>query len=90
MTDGPWRRRGVTATMERMWQQIVDRVVIESDLVAARRRARDLMPFSPAWDAAIALTEDLERAMWRLEPDGQVVMSPIHETCRGPIDGVTD
>ncbi len=76
--------------MERMWQQIVDRVVIESDLVAARRRARDLMPFSPAWDAAIALTEDLERAMWGLEPVGQLVISTIHDTCRSSIDGVTD
>ena len=37
-------------------------------LWAARRRASELQPFSPAWDAAMAGVEDLERQVrnhWR-------------------------
>ena len=30
-------------------------------LAAARRLARDLQPYSPAWDAAMAWIDDLER-----------------------------
>ncbi len=37
-------------------------------LSAARRRANDLSPYSPAWDAAMAGVEDLERQLWGLRP----------------------
>jgi hypothetical protein len=33
----------------------------DARLAAARRRADDLQPFSPAWDAAMSWVEDLER-----------------------------
>ena len=50
-----------------MWSTIVDRNIVQSDLDVARRRAWALTPFSPAWDAAMAIVEDLERALWLLE-----------------------
>ena len=51
-----------------MWPpRIVDRIVVQSDLTAARRRAADDLPFSPAWDAAMGRVEDLERELWRLD-----------------------
>jgi len=34
---------------------------LELDLVVARRRAAQSPPFSPAWDAAMAEVEELER-----------------------------
>jgi len=51
---------------ERMWQ-LPERVAIELDLVTARRRAEADVPSSPAWDAAMAWVEDLERALRRLD-----------------------
>ena len=50
-----------------MWQQLAERVSIEINLAAARQRAQADAPFSPAWDAAMAWVEDLERALWRLD-----------------------
>lgn len=35
----------------------------------ARRRVAGEMPYSPAWDAAMALLEDRERELWRIEHD---------------------
>lgn len=49
----------------------IDQVAIKTELRVARRRARDLTPFSPAWDAAMALVEDLERALFGLDPVSQ-------------------
>ena len=46
-----------------MWTEMIDRTRIEADLCVARRRAWALTPYSPAWDAAMAMVEDLERAM---------------------------
>ena len=46
----------------------LQRVNLELDLFSARRRAAQHPPFSPAWDAAMAEVEDLERALW--QPDG--------------------
>jgi len=56
-----------------MWPPNVARVAIERDLSVARRRARHLTPLSPAWDAAMALVEDLERALFGLDPVSQAV-----------------
>lgn len=39
----------------------------EAELSAARLRALALVPFSPAWDAAMGAIEELERALWRVE-----------------------
>ena len=47
-----------------------DRESVEQDLTAARRRAWALTPYSPAWDAAMTLVEDLERALWTLDHPG--------------------
>jgi hypothetical protein len=47
---------------------LTKRINTEIDLAAARRRVRVDVPFSPAWDADMARVEDLERALWRLEP----------------------
>ena len=43
------------------------RMVVEFDLRVARRRAAEYLPYSPAWDAAMARIEDLERMLWLLE-----------------------
>jgi hypothetical protein len=51
-----------------MWPQTVDRVRLEREVSVARIRALALVPFSPAWDTAMDLVEELERALWRLEP----------------------
>jgi hypothetical protein len=45
----------------------VDQHRLEAELSAARLRALALVPFSPAWDAAMGAIEDLERVLWRLE-----------------------
>jgi hypothetical protein len=45
----------------------VDRRQFERLVSAARLRALALVPYSPAWDAAMGDIEDLERALWRLE-----------------------
>jgi hypothetical protein len=39
------------------------RVLLEFELTAARRRAAAFRPFSPAWDAAMAMVEELERKL---------------------------
>ncbi len=64
------REAGATRSM---WRQDIDQVAIETDLRVARRCARDLTPFSPAWDAAVARIEDLERALFGLDPVSQAV-----------------
>ena len=46
-------------------------------LRAAQRRARDLSPYSPAWDAAMADVDDLEQQLWSLSPP--VSTTPRHE-----------
>jgi ABC-type Fe3+ transport system substrate-binding protein len=35
--------------------------LVMTSLAAARRLVRDLQPYSPAWDAAMAWVDDLER-----------------------------
>jgi hypothetical protein len=53
-----------------MWFAMVERADIVLNLAAARRRAWALTPYSPAWDAAMAIVEDLERVLWRVDhPD---------------------
>ena len=47
-----------------------DPVLLAARLDRARLRAADAPPFSPDWDAAMALIEDLER---RLAEIGQTV-----------------
>jgi hypothetical protein len=42
------------------------RIATELRLTIARRRAAQFLPFSPAWDAAMARVEDLERDLWAL------------------------
>jgi hypothetical protein len=43
---------------------ILEPATIEARLAAARDRADALQRFSPAWDAAMAGVEDLERELW--------------------------
>jgi hypothetical protein len=40
-----------------------DPVILAARLARARRRAADATPYSPDWDAAMALVEDLERRL---------------------------
>jgi hypothetical protein len=42
---------------------ILEPATIESRLAAARERAESLQAFSPAWDAAMAGVDDLEREL---------------------------
>lgn len=53
--------------------RLIDRVAVKAELTAARRRAGEYLPFSPAWDAAMGRVEDLERELWRLEEPGRGV-----------------
>ena len=50
-----------------MWLTVSDRSSVANDLAVARRRAWALTPYSPSWDAAMAIVEDLERALWHLD-----------------------
>ena len=50
-----------------MWSEMVDRSDIVTDLTVARRRAWALTPYSPPWDAAMAIVEDLERVLWQMD-----------------------
>ena len=56
----------------------VDRSGLERAVVAARRRAAELVPFSPSWDAVMGEVEDLERALWYLEPGLSLDDEPSH------------
>lgn len=51
-----------------MWLSVRDRDSLANDLAVARRRAWALTPYSPAWDAAMGIVEDLERALWQVDP----------------------
>jgi hypothetical protein len=65
-----------------MAQGTIDRRELERAVTTVRRRAADLVPFSPSWDAVMAEVEELERALWQLErgdpqsgaPSRQVVL----------------
>jgi hypothetical protein len=58
-----------------MWSAMLDRADLAMSLAVARRRAWALTPYSPAWDAAMAIIEDLERVLWRVDhPDDR----PLH------------
>lgn len=39
------------------------RILLEFELMTARRRAAEYRPFSPAWDVAMARVEELERGL---------------------------
>lgn len=43
------------------------RMSVDYALLLARGRAAKRVPFSPSWDAAIGLVEDLEREAYRLD-----------------------
>lgn len=57
------------------------RLALELELFSARRRADEYRPFSPAWDAAVAEVEDLERALWRIDQE-------MHESSRQAVGAV--
>lgn len=50
-----------------MFRSFLERIMVERKLSDAWFRAKDLVPFSPAWDAAMAEVEDLERELWRVQ-----------------------
>jgi hypothetical protein len=50
-----------------LFRVLVERTVIEQKLAHARWRLNEHLPFSPAWDAAMAEVEDLELELWRLQ-----------------------
>ena len=50
-----------------MWFTVSDRRSVANDLAVARRRAWALTPYSPAWDAAMSIVEDLERGLWQID-----------------------
>jgi hypothetical protein len=43
------------------------RLDAELQLVRARQRASQYLPFSPAWDAAMETVDECERRAWLLE-----------------------
>jgi hypothetical protein len=66
-----------------MWFPVSDRSNLANDLAVARRRAWTLTPYSPAWDAAMAIVEDLERALWQLDHPAAVT-----ESDRGRVEAI--
>lgn len=48
---------------------MVQGALIERRLDAAVRTADGLVPFSPAWDAAMANVEDLQRELWHRQAE---------------------
>lgn len=50
-----------------MYHLRIRELELEHDLIAARRRAGLCLPSSPAWDAAMAMVDDLERQLWVVE-----------------------
>ena len=61
------QRRPGKGERSEMSPRTVDRVRLEREVTTARRRALELVPFSPSWDAAMGLVEDLQRALWLLD-----------------------
>ena len=56
---------------------------IDKAIADAKRAVEREAPFSPAWDAAMAVLEDAERAQWEHEDhvsDGAVALAPIRTT----------
>ena len=45
----------------------LDRMSADYALLLAKRRADKRVPFSPSWDAAMGVVEDLERESFRLD-----------------------
>ena len=50
-----------------MLRTFLEQIMVERKLSDAWFRANDLVPFSPAWDAAMSEVEDLERELWRVQ-----------------------
>ena len=57
----------------------LERMTLEFDLMAWRRRADALMPSSPSWDAAMAMVHELEDEGARLDAyaDGHAIVTRI-------------
>jgi hypothetical protein len=51
--------------MDHVVRAVMQRIVAERKRSDAWFRANDQVPFSPAWDAAMADVEDIERELWR-------------------------
>jgi hypothetical protein len=51
-----------------MYQRRLDRMIVDLDLMLARRRADACTPGSPSWDAAMGLVEELEDELRQVEP----------------------
>ena len=45
----------------------LERMSVDYALLLAKRHADKRVPFSPSWDAAMGLVEDLEREAFRLD-----------------------
>jgi len=54
-----------------MWSPVIDPGSVEAEVAVARRRTRALTAYSPSWDAAMALVENLERLLWRIDHPGR-------------------
>ena len=64
---------------------LMDRARLDHELIIARQRSITLVPFSPAWDAAMGLVEDLERALWgldRTDPGRDRIVDRFEETAQ--------
>ena len=59
----------------------LERTSVDYALLLARRRADKRVPFSPSWDAAMGLVEDLEREAFRLD---QIIQSATQGFVRRP------
>ena len=57
------------------------------DLLNARRRANHYLPFSPAWDAAMGMVDELERRAWLLDR-AAIQLARGHVTRRGDADRI--
>ena len=55
-----------------MYQRRIDRLSLDLDLMIARRRADACSPGSPSWDAAMALVQELEDELRRIDETPEV------------------
>lgn len=58
-----------TRGQDRVIPPVVERLLLERRLAAALRAAEGLVPFSPAWDAAMANVEELQRELWNRQAE---------------------
>jgi hypothetical protein len=72
-----------------MQQPFPNALAIDKSIADAKRAVDREPPFSPAWDAAMAVLEDAERARWQLENEVSDATAAIAASSEEPVTRVT-